>query len=116
MKYDIVMLIGLGIGATPFMSILKDVVNCNPKVPFDHVIFTFGHVLCTFENFKCFHLLAINKTYVMHLKKTSIRKGPLKAYLYWVTREQSSFDWFRDVMKEISKSNQKQVRVNLKYP
>jgi len=38
----------------------------------------------------------------------SIRKGPLKAYLYWVTREQSSFDWFRDVMKEISKSNQKQ--------
>lgn len=79
-KYDIVMLIGLGIGATPFMSILKDVVNCNPKT---------GCGEC------------------------SIRKGPLKAYLYWVTREQSSFDWFRDVMKEISKSNQKQSVVEM---
>lgn len=26
-KYDIVVLIGLGIGATPFISVLKDVVN-----------------------------------------------------------------------------------------
>lgn len=31
-KYDIVVLIGLGIGATPFMSILKNVVNGHQKV------------------------------------------------------------------------------------
>lgn len=27
-KYDILMLIGLGIGATPFISIMKDLLNC----------------------------------------------------------------------------------------
>ncbi|KAJ7978730.1 Respiratory burst oxidase [Quillaja saponaria] len=79
-KYDIVMLIGLGIGATPFISILKDIVNNARKESCDQP----GY------------------------REYSSIKGPLKAYLYWVTREQSSFDWFRDIMKEISISNQKQ--------
>lgn len=30
-------------------------------------------------------------------------KGPSKAYLYWVTREQSSFVWFRDFIRDVSK-------------
>ena len=42
----------------------------------------------------------------------SIDKGPLKAYLYWVTREQSSFNWFMDVMNGIAEINQKQVNPN----
>ncbi|KAF3438067.1 hypothetical protein FNV43_RR20823 [Rhamnella rubrinervis] len=84
-KYDIVLLIGLGIGATPFISILKDIVNGVRKARCD--------------NSGC--------------KDCSLRKGPLKAYLFWVTREQSSFDWFRDVMKEISNSNQKQSAVEV---
>lgn len=73
-KYDVVVLVGLGIGATPFISILKDVVGC------DHV--DGGEV--------------------------SIPKGPEKAYLYWVTRDQSSFAWFRDFIKQISKTNRKE--------
>jgi respiratory burst oxidase len=36
-KYDIVVLIGLGIGATPFMSILKDVVNSHQNTHCDGV-------------------------------------------------------------------------------
>lgn len=36
-KYDIVVLIGLGIGFTPFISILKDVVNGAEKSHCDHV-------------------------------------------------------------------------------
>ncbi|CAN1138008.1 Respiratory burst oxidase homolog protein F [Linum perenne] len=73
-KYDIVMLIGLGIGATPFISILKDIKSQKD-----------GH------------------------EQTSRRNGPLRAYFYWVTREQSSFDWFRDSLKDISASNQNMV-------
>ncbi|KAI3412448.1 ATP synthase subunit gamma [Psidium guajava] len=73
-KYDVVILIGLGIGATPFISILKDVIGR------DHV--DSGLV--------------------------SIPKGPTKAYLYWVTRDQSSFAWFRDFIRKIPKTNQEE--------
>lgn len=31
------------------------------------------------------------------------------AYFYWVTREQGSFDWFRDIMNEIADSDIKGV-------
>ncbi|GMN54279.1 hypothetical protein TIFTF001_023409 [Ficus carica] len=82
-KYDMVVLIGLGIGATPFISILKDVVN------------------------------GIKKEQGNNHNGCRLRKGPNKAYLYWVTREQSSFDWFRDIMKETSKSDQKQSVVEV---
>ncbi|KAL5813375.1 hypothetical protein ACOSQ3_024135 [Xanthoceras sorbifolium] len=82
-KYDILVLIGLGIGVTPFISIIKDIDDGVQKTQFDQV----GSREC------------------------SITKGPLKTYLYWVTREQSSFEWFRDVLKEISKANRKQSAV-----
>lgn len=36
-KYDVVVLIGLGIGATPFISILKDIVNGVQTAQCDHV-------------------------------------------------------------------------------
>lgn len=36
-KYDIVVLIGLGIGVTPFISIIKDVVNGAQKTQLDQV-------------------------------------------------------------------------------
>ncbi|KAM6593858.1 hypothetical protein CsatA_001561 [Cannabis sativa] len=82
-KYDMVVLIGLGIGATPFISILKDVVNGIREAK-------------------------INQN------GWNLRKGrPVKAYLYWVTREQSSFDWFRDVLEEISNSDQNQSVVEV---
>ncbi|KHN48740.1 Respiratory burst oxidase like protein F [Glycine soja] len=84
-KYDILVLIGLGIGATPFISILKDVVKGVQTTQNDH----------------------------SGLRQCSLTKGPLKAYLYWVTREPNSFDWFRDVMKEISISTKKQSVVEM---
>ncbi|MQM16782.1 hypothetical protein Taro_049742 [Colocasia esculenta] len=80
-KYDVVVLVGLGIGATPFISVLKDIVHRRPH---------------------------------QQLADDGGESGgggvPGKAYFYWVTREQGSFDWFRDVMKEISSADQKQVR------
>lgn len=30
------------------------------------------------------------------------KKGPERAYFYWVTREQSSFEWFKGVMDDIA--------------
>lgn len=34
------------------------------------------------------------------------------AYFYWVTREQGSFDWFREIMNEIADSDIK-VRIHI---
>lgn len=34
------------------------------------------------------------------------RKGPERAYFYWVTREQGSFDWFKGVMDDIAEHDQ----------
>lgn len=30
------------------------------------------------------------------------KKGPERAYFYWVTREQASFEWFKGVMDDIA--------------
>ncbi|XP_058761419.1 respiratory burst oxidase homolog protein A-like isoform X2 [Vicia villosa] len=85
-KYDILVLIGLGIGATPFISILKDVANGVQTSQNDH----------------------------SGLRECSLTKGsPSKAYLYWVTREQNSFDWFRDVIKEIAGSTKQKSVVEM---
>ncbi|PIA42713.1 hypothetical protein AQUCO_02000280v1 [Aquilegia coerulea] len=46
-------------------------------------------------------------------EESVITKGPSKAYLYWVTREQGSFEWFQDVMKEISEANRRQPVVEM---
>jgi respiratory burst oxidase len=85
-KYDILVLIGLGIGATPFISILKDVANgVQTAQQSDH----------------------------SGLRECSLTKSPSKAYLYWVTREQNSFDWFRDVIKEIANSTKQKSVVEM---
>jgi hypothetical protein len=31
--------------------------------------------------------------------------GPSRAYFYWVTREQGSFEWFKGVMNEVAESD-----------
>lgn len=33
-------------------------------------------------------------------------KCPVRAYFYWVTREQSSFEWFKGVMNDVAESDQ----------
>ncbi|XP_055960251.1 putative respiratory burst oxidase homolog protein H [Mercurialis annua] len=82
-KFDILLLIGLGIGATPFISIAKDLLyhirrnetnDRNPAEPLE-----------------------------------SPKKCPERAYFYWVTREQSSFEWFKGVMDDIANSDRNNV-------
>ncbi|OWM89353.1 hypothetical protein CDL15_Pgr024101 [Punica granatum] len=82
-KYDILLLIGLGIGATPFISIIKDILN---------------HVKQKNLN---------NKT--KDEDAPEAWKGPERAYFYWVTREQGSFEWFKGVMDDIAESDQHNI-------
>ncbi|CAN4119972.1 unnamed protein product [Withania somnifera] len=77
-KYDILLLVGLGIGATPFISIIKDILNQES-----------GHN--------------------QQDDASSIKKGPQRAYFYWVTREQGSFDWFKGVMDDIAEHDENEV-------
>ncbi|XP_047255724.1 putative respiratory burst oxidase homolog protein H isoform X2 [Capsicum annuum] len=77
-KYDILLLVGLGIGATPFISIIKDILNQQAE-------------------------------YNQHDDASSNKKGPQRAYFYWVTREQGSFDWFKGVMDDIAEHDENEV-------
>ncbi|KAK2985568.1 hypothetical protein RJ640_025001 [Escallonia rubra] len=81
-KYDILLLIGLGIGATPFISILKDLLNTIR--PHDTKPDLTGDEFCD-------------------------KKGPERAYFYWVTREQGSFEWFKGVMDDIAEYDHNHV-------
>ncbi|PKA63283.1 Putative respiratory burst oxidase like protein H [Apostasia shenzhenica] len=86
-KYDILLLIGLGIGATPFISILQDLLNnknSNDELQSRHI---------SEEN----HINSIKS------------KGPGRAYFYWVTREQGSFEWFKGVMNDVTEKDQDNV-------
>ncbi|XP_020252628.1 putative respiratory burst oxidase homolog protein H isoform X2 [Asparagus officinalis] len=80
-KYDILLLIGLGIGATPFISILKDLLN----------------------NIKSNEQVSENEGNGFK------GKGPGRAYFYWVTREQGSFEWFKGVMNDVAESDHNNV-------
>ncbi|KAJ3669534.1 hypothetical protein LUZ60_011484 [Juncus effusus] len=74
-EYDVLLLIGLGIGATPLISIVKDVLN---------------HIQKGGEEGSSGH------------KKPFMTK---RAYFYWVTREEGSFDWFRGIMNEVAEKD-----------
>ncbi|KAJ0973492.1 hypothetical protein J5N97_021451 [Dioscorea zingiberensis] len=81
-KYEVVLLVGLGIGATPFISILKDIVN-NMKL-LESSDRNRGSTSSSSRSFKT-----------------------QRAYFYWVTREQGSFDWFKGVMNEVAEADKK---------
>jgi respiratory burst oxidase len=72
-KYDVVLLVGLGIGATPMISIVKDIIN----------------------NMEDGESLESNN-------KAGSTFRTKKAYFYWVTREQGSFEWFKGIMNEVA--------------
>jgi respiratory burst oxidase len=82
-NYDVVLLVGLGIGATPMISIVKDIVN-NMKSVQDEENGSGGND--ENNNFKT-----------------------RRAYFYWVTREQGSFDWFKGVMNEAAELDKEGV-------
>ncbi|XP_054791590.1 respiratory burst oxidase homolog protein B-like [Prosopis cineraria] len=83
-SYEVLLLVGLGIGATPLISILKDVLN-NMKQQQDIEV---GEIESGVKNNKR------NKPFATK-----------RAYFYWVTREQGSFEWFKGVMNEVAEND-----------
>ncbi|XP_060168520.1 respiratory burst oxidase homolog protein D-like [Lycium barbarum] len=81
-KYEVLLLVGLGIGATPMISIVKDIVN----------------------NMKAMEEEEYDLESTGQNKKSGSGSGrnfkSKKVYFYWVTREQCSFDWFKVIMND----------------
>ncbi|MED6156476.1 hypothetical protein PIB30_014695 [Stylosanthes scabra] len=103
-KYDVLLLVGLGIGATPFISILKDLLNSIVKMEelADSVS----------DSSRGSEHSAVSTDPGSLNKISPKRKKTLKttnAYFYWVTREQGSFDWFKGVMNEVADLDQRGV-------
>ncbi|KAF3323549.1 respiratory burst oxidase protein C-like isoform X1 [Carex littledalei] len=85
-QYEVVLLVGLGIGATPFISIIKDIINNIKQVDED---------------------LESGELNQNQNQPNTFRTR--RAYFYWVTREEGSFDWFRGVMNDIAETDKKGV-------
>ncbi|RWW75298.1 hypothetical protein BHE74_00016680 [Ensete ventricosum] len=107
-KYEVVLLVGLGIGATPFISIVKDIVNNMKQLE----SLELGDVEEDLENgggssnSNSGHHNRGASTSVS-VSTSSFRTR--RAYFYWVTREQDSFEWFRGVMNEVAETDKKGV-------
>ncbi|RZC60412.1 hypothetical protein C5167_022179 [Papaver somniferum] len=100
-NYDVLLLVGLGIGATPFISILRDLLNNDSSVT---------DMSRSEDN----SLNSINSQTTMSATTTtsSMKKKPQRttsAHFYWVTREPGSFEWFKGVMNEVAEMDQKGV-------
>ncbi|CAM6105786.1 unnamed protein product [Calypogeia fissa] len=130
-KYDVLLLVGLGIGATPFISILKDMLNNirNPEnaSSVESLKGISAQSIYSMSSGDCTHAPDSSPTLRDMLKFSenqspgrswrsgrsgrSRRKfrGPTNAYFYWVTREQGSFEWFKGVMNEVAEIDQKAV-------
>ncbi|GMP34380.1 hypothetical protein CsSME_00007277 [Camellia sinensis var. sinensis] len=89
-KYDVVLLVGLGIGATPMISIVKDIVD-NMKANDEEENALEGGDGATAT------------------KRSGNSFKTTRAYFYWVTREQGSFDWFKGIMNEVAETDKNGV-------
>ncbi|KAL5749994.1 hypothetical protein ACOSP7_024597 [Xanthoceras sorbifolium] len=103
-NYDVLLLVGLGIGATPFISILKDLLNniVKQEEQADSV-----------SDFSRTSDMSVGSTDSITPSRVSPKRKKVlrttNAYFYWVTREQGSFDWFKGVMNEIADLDQRGV-------
>ncbi|CAL9165936.1 unnamed protein product [Musa hybrid cultivar] len=103
-KYDVLLLVGLGIGATPFISILKDLLNNIVKMEEENeaLLDDCPPTPQNGERVDLATLMRASRRVRWTLRTTN-------AYFYWVTREQGSFDWFKGVMNEVAELDQRGV-------
>ncbi|XP_048597552.1 respiratory burst oxidase homolog protein E isoform X1 [Brassica napus] len=92
-SYDVLLLIGLGIGATPFISILKDLMNNSRD---EQILNEFSRSDFSWNSYTSSY------TTPTPTSTQGGEKKAVKAHFYWVTREPGSVEWFRGVMEEIS--------------
>ncbi|CAI9113785.1 OLC1v1014461C2 [Oldenlandia corymbosa var. corymbosa] len=101
-KYDVVLLVGLGIGATPMISIVKDIVNNMKAIEEEENSLENGS-----RTPSPFGSPMTQKRKVGSGSGGNFRTK--RAYFYWVTREQGSFDWFKGIMNEVAETDKKGV-------
>ncbi|CAA0810966.1 Riboflavin synthase-like superfamily protein [Striga hermonthica] len=97
-NYDVLLLVGLGIGATPFISILKDLLN-NTK---QEDLMDSNTDTSRSENSSNSITSSCDTS---NSKKKSHKTR--SAHFYWVTREPGSFEWFKGVMNEVAEMDLK---------
>ncbi|CAO2188447.1 unnamed protein product [Urochloa humidicola] len=100
-NYDVLLLVGLGIGATPFISILRDLLN-NIKLADELMDLTMETSRLEDSAKSSSTSMASNSN-----KRRAYRTSC--AHFYWVTREPGSFEWFKGVMNEVAEMDKKGV-------
>ncbi|KAK7328703.1 hypothetical protein VNO77_22820 [Canavalia gladiata] len=93
-NFDVLLLIGLGIGATPFISILRDLINDTRTM--DELMESNTETTRSDESFNSFTSSNLTPGGNKRSRRTT------NAYFYWVTREPGSFEWFKGVMDEVA--------------
>ncbi|KAI3773502.1 hypothetical protein L1987_48032 [Smallanthus sonchifolius] len=88
-KYDVVLLVGVGIGAAPMISIVKDILNNMKDKEEENPL--------------------ENGTTLQKNKSGSNNFRTMRAYFYWVIGEQGSFDWFKGVLNEAAEMDKNGV-------
>ncbi|CAL4981158.1 unnamed protein product [Urochloa decumbens] len=88
-QYDVVLLVGMGIGATPMISIIKDIVNNLKQLNGDVETGTGSGSAAAMSSSSSFRTR--------------------RAYFYWVTRDQGTFEWFHRVMDEVVEADREGV-------
>ncbi|KAL4010596.1 hypothetical protein IC575_030097 [Cucumis melo] len=101
-NYDVLLLVGLGIGATPFVSILKDLLN-NSRTNEDQQT----PAESTTETSRSEDSFGSVNTSTPSGKRKLQSRTQAQAYFYWVTREASSLEWFKGVMDEVAEMDKK---------
>ncbi|KAG8047609.1 hypothetical protein GUJ93_ZPchr0008g12852 [Zizania palustris] len=96
-NYDVLLLVGLGIGATPFISILRDLLN-NIKLA-DELM---DLAMETSRSDDSANSFSVSTT-----SSNKRRYRTSRAHFYWVTREPGSFEWFKGVMNEVAEMDKK---------
>ncbi|KAJ0915519.1 putative NAD(P)H oxidase (H(2)O(2)-forming) [Helianthus annuus] len=99
-NYDVLLLVGLGIGATPFISILRDLLNNNRTLEDQ----TDSNTETSISGDSLLSLASSNMASTTEKKKSRRAKS---ANFYWVTREPGSFEWFKGVMNEVAEMDHK---------
>ncbi|KAH0861377.1 hypothetical protein HID58_089638 [Brassica napus] len=99
-NFEVVLLVGLGIGATPMISIVKDIIN-NIKGNGD-----IEEGRNSNRRQSPIHSMVTPPLSPARRSETFRTK---RAYFYWVTREQGSFDWFKNVMDEVALTDRNKV-------
>ncbi|KAG6502067.1 respiratory burst oxidase homolog protein E-like [Zingiber officinale] len=100
-NYDVLLLVGLGIGATPFISILRDLLN-NIKLADELMDLAMETSRSDVSS----------TSYSLSTSSSSNRKRSYRtssAHFYWVTREAGSFEWFKGVMNDVADMDKKGV-------